>query len=329
MTDVLILGGTGWLSGRIAHGWLEAGADVTCLARGGRAAPDGAALIVADRDAPDAYAEVARREWDHVVDVSSRAAHVAGAVAALGDRAAQWTYVSSMSVYADDMTAGADESAPRHAPARDGQGEDDYAAQKVAAEDAVAALGARALVARPGLIVGDGDPSDRFGYWAAAFLRAADGPVLLPPLDGKTAQVIDVDDLAAFLVTASPGSPVNAIGDARPLGEVLDAVRRAAGHEGATVIADADRLVAQGVEYWMGPHSLPLWLPEEMTGFMTRSNVAYRARGGALRPLADTIARVIDDERARGVDRERRAGLTRAEELPILAAVTEGPAGAR
>jgi nucleoside-diphosphate-sugar epimerase len=263
MTDVLILGGTGWLSTRVARRWLDAGADVTCLARGGRAAPEGARLVSADRDAPDAYAEVAAGDWDHVVDVSSHAGHVSAAVVALGERAAQWTYVSSMSVYADDATVGADESAPRHAPAL--TDDDDYGAQKVAAEDAVSALGARALVVRPGLIVGDGDPSDRFGYWAAAFLRAGDEPVLLPPVEGRTAQVIDVDDLAGFLVAASPGGPVNAIGDVRPLGDVLSAVRDAAGHTGGTVAGDEDWLVARGVEYWAGPRSLPLWLPAGMT----------------------------------------------------------------
>ena len=50
MTDVLILGGTGWLGSRIAERWLDAGASVTCLARGGRDAPYGARLVVADRD---------------------------------------------------------------------------------------------------------------------------------------------------------------------------------------------------------------------------------------------------------------------------------------
>ena len=49
MTDVLVLGGTGWLSGRIAERWADAGASVTCLARGGRAAPYGTALVVGDR----------------------------------------------------------------------------------------------------------------------------------------------------------------------------------------------------------------------------------------------------------------------------------------
>ena len=79
MTDVLILGGTGWLGGRVATAWLDAGASVTCLARGGRDTPYGARLVRADRTAPGAYDEVRTRDWDEVVDVSSRAAHVAAA----------------------------------------------------------------------------------------------------------------------------------------------------------------------------------------------------------------------------------------------------------
>ncbi|WP_164234847.1 NAD-dependent epimerase/dehydratase family protein [Microbacterium hydrocarbonoxydans] len=317
MTKVLILGGTGWLSGRIARHWLEAGADVTCFARGGRPAPERAALVVGDRDDPGAYAALSSRDWDHVVDISSRSDHVAAAVAALGDRAARWTYVSSMSVYSDDASVDADESSPRHPPAVPGDPYE-YGAQKSAAEDAVRALGDRALVVRPGLIVGDGDPSDRFGYWAAAFLRAGEGPVLLPPLDGRSVQVIDVEDLAAYIVRTTLTGAVNAIGDVHPLGDVLARVRAAAGHSGAVLVGEEDRLIERGVQFWAGDRSLPLWLPADMTGFMTRSNALFLRSGGAPRPLTETIARVVDDERERGVDRERRAGLRRDEELALL-----------
>ncbi|MEZ7756048.1 reductase [Microbacterium paraoxydans] len=321
MTDVLILGGTGWLSGRIAAHALGAGASVTCLARGGRPAPPGATLVLADRDDEDAYDVVSRTDWDHVVDVSSRADHVSGAVRALGDRTARWTYISSMSVYRDDETVGTDESAPRHPAAQAGE-DADYARQKVAAEDAVQeSLGDRALLVRPGLIVGDGDPSDRFGYWAAAFLRALDEPVLLPPLDGRTAQVIDVEDVAAFVVSATVTGAVNAIGDVRDLEDVLRTVRASTGHTGPVVVGTEERLVAEGVAYWAGPRSLPLWLPPEMSGFMTRSNARYRRSGGTLRPLDETVERVVADERERGVDRERRAGLTRTEERALLDAL--------
>ena len=318
MTDVLILGGTGWLSDRIARVLLLDGATVMCLARGGRPSPEGASLVLADRDDPGAYDAVSGRDWDHVIDVSSLAAHVEAAVEALGDRAARWTYVSSMSVYSDDATVGADETAPVHPPAVRGD-EYEYGAQKAAAERAVRSLGDRALVVRPGLIVGEGDPSDRFGYWAAAFLRAVDGDVLVPSVEGRSLQVIDVDDLAEFVATTPATGVVNAIGDERPLGTALDAVRRAAAHGGGTREADDEWLVAQGVEYWAGERSLPLWLPTEMTGFMTRSNARYREAGGRLRPLEETIAAVIRDEKDRGLDRERRAGLTREDELQLLA----------
>lgn len=321
MTDVLILGGTGWLSGRIAQILVASGADVTCLARGGRRAPEGAALAVADRDDPNAYAAVSDHPWDAIIDVSSNATHVAAAVRALGDRAAHWTYVSSCSVYSDDATRGADESAPRHPAAQPGA-EYDYGAQKVAAEDAVRSLGDRALIVRPGLIVGRGDPSDRFGYWAAAFCRAVDEPVLQPDADGQPAQVIDVDDLAAYVAGATGSGAVNAVGDVLPLTELLARIRTLVGHTADIVTASEDWLVAQGVEYWMGERSLPLWLPSDMPGFFDRANTRFHATGGRLTPLDETIRRVVEDERARGIHRERRAGLTRADERELLAQLT-------
>lgn len=317
---MLILGGTGWLSGRIAARALEAGVAVTCLSRGERHPPEGTSSVRADRDRADAYDMVSGRSWDHIVDVSSRADHVAAAIDALGDRTGRWTYVSSVSAYADDTTVGADEAAALHAPAGPGDG-DDYGAQKAASEASVRRLGERALILRPGLIVGTGDPSDRFGYWAAAFLRAADGPVLLPPTADRETQVIDVEDLAAFVVGARATGVLNAVGDRHPLADVLALFDAASGQHHETVPADEDALVAAGVSHWMGERSLPLWLPPDMPGFMTRSNERYREAGGMLRPLEDTIAAVTADEQARGVDRPRRAGLTRAEELALIDAL--------
>jgi nucleoside-diphosphate-sugar epimerase len=320
MTKVLILGGSGWLSGGVARRWLAGGADVVCLTRGERALPAGARPVRGDREDPDVYARLPAGDWDHVVDVSSRALHVAQAVDALGDRAARWTYVSSLSVYADDETVGADETAPRHPAARAGEAYD-YGREKVAAEDAVATLGDRALLVRPGLIVGAGDPSDRFGYWAAAFDRAGAAAVLLPPLEGRFAQVIHVDDLAAYIVQARAAGAVNATGDPHPLAEVLQLFRDATGHRGRTIVADERWLRSREVEYWMGERSLPLWLPVDMRGFATRSHARFTADGGHLRPLSDTVDDVRADEAARGVDRPRRSGLARAEEEELLAAL--------
>ncbi|RKS88348.1 nucleoside-diphosphate-sugar epimerase [Microbacterium sp. AG790] len=326
MTDVLILGGTGWLSGRIARRWQDAGAAVTVLARGARDAPRGTRLVRADRGRDDAYAAVADREWDEVVDISSSAAHVRGATAALAERTRHWTYVSSVSAYATDDTAGADEAAPLAAAAQPGDPYD-YRREKAAAEQAVrATLGHRAAVVRPGLIAGPGDPTDRFGYWVARFAAAADEPVLIPDVPGARVQAIDVDDLADFVVEAGRArftGAVNAVGDSLPLEAVLAAARSIAGHTGALVPASAPWLASRGVGYWAGERSLPLWLPEDMPGFATRSNAAYRLLGGRLRPLEEVLRRVLADERERGLDRSRSAGLTRADERELLDALAE------
>ena len=327
MTDVLILGGTGWLGGRVATAWLDAGASVTCLARGARDAPYGGRLVRADRTAPGAYDEVRTRDWDEVVDVSSRAAHVAAAAGALRESARHFTYVSSVSVYARDDEPGADERAALADPAdpADPGADGDYAGQKAAAEDAVRAeFGHRGAIVRPGLIVGPGDPTDRFGYWPARFALAGAEPVLVPDEPDARVQVIDVDDLAAFIVAigrAGFTGAVNAVGASVPLGEVLRLAREASGHTGDLVAASPEALLAHGVGYWAGPRSLPLWLPAEATGFATRSNATYRLLGGALRPLDETIARTLDDERSRGLDRARAAGLIRGEEIELIAAL--------
>lgn len=294
---------------------------MTCLARGDRAAPDGTVLLRGDRDAPGVYDRLAEHRWDEIVDISSRAEHVAQAVEALGDRTEHWTYVSSMSVYSDDASEGLDESGELHAPARPGD-EYEYGAQKVAAEQAVSTLGERAFIVRPGLIVGPGDPSDRFGYWAAAFARAGIGPVLVPELAGRSAQVIDVDDLAEFLSGKPRRGIVNAIGDVHLLADLLSRIRAAAGHTGELLEAGDAWLEAHDVQYWMGERSLPLWLPADMPGFMRRDNSAYRAAGGRLTPPDDTIRAVLDDERARGLDRERRAGLSRDDEEALIHELT-------
>lgn len=323
MTRVLVLGGTGWLSGRIARRWVDDGASVTCLARGGRPAPAGARLIVADRTAPDAYAAAAGEEWDEIVDISSDPAAVGAAVAALGERAAHWSYVSSLSVYADNADPDTEESAALAVPLEPGD-EYDYSRAKSAAERAVSALGDRAAIARPGLIVGPGDPTDRFGYWPSRFALAGAGPVLVPDAEGLAAQVIDVDDLADFVgAVARRGwtGTVNAIGPTMPLAAMLGVARAVAGHTGALRAASPEWLVGQGVAHWAGPRSLPLWLPADMPGFATRRGDAYRAAGGGISPLEETVARVLADERERGLDRARASGLTRAEELDLLAAL--------
>jgi len=335
MSNVLVLGGTSWLGGVVVADAVAAGHDVTCLARGESGeVPAGARLVRADRSSADGYAALpASERWDLVVDVARQPGHVRGAVRALGDRTDNWVFVSSCSVYARHDEHGADEGA-QLLPALEGdEGTmEQYGEAKVACEQAVtAARGEAALIARSGLIVGSGDLSERFGYWPGRFaLAAADGsPVLVPERSDRPVQWVDVADLASWLLTAGLAGvtgTMNAMGPSRPMQEVLAAAAQAAGFDGATVPASDEALLAAGLEEFMGPRSLPLWLCDPAwQAFLDRDTSAAAAAGLACRPLSDTMADALEWERTLGLARTRtRAGLDRDAELAVIASMTDG-----
>ncbi len=323
MKRVLILGGTGWLGREIAAAAVCEGHEVVCLARGVSGdVPDGARLVVADRQMPGAY-DALTGEWDEVCEIVYEPDAVRLAVDALADRAAHWTLISSVSVYASNDEPGADESAQVVEPAD----ETAYADAKVIAERVTAErLGERLLIVRPGLIMGPGDPSDRLGYWPARFSRG--GRVVIPETRDRWVQAIDVRDLAAWVVragTLGATGIVNAVGEAMPLARFFEAVAEVTDFHGECVAVDDEELMKDGVEYWAGPHSLPLWLPLSEAGFMRRSGEAFldcADRVGracaAVRPMEESLRSILANEVSRGVTRPRRAGLTEDEERRVL-----------
>lgn len=323
MRRILILGGTAWLGRELAAQLVDGGDDVTCLARGTAGQPPGGTTFIAvDRADPGAYDAVRTGKWDEVIEISWNVQHVQDALAALAGRATHWTLISSCSVYASNVEPAADESAAL-LESGDDIDEADYATAKVLCEQAsMAALGDRLLTVRAGLIAGPGDGSDRFGYWVSRLALAGHDDVLTPTLEGRHIQVIDVRDLAAWIISAGRTGitgAVNAVGDMHDFDDVIAQARVVAGHGGAVVEVAPGWLVEQGVAYWAGPRSLPLWLPEEMAGFCRRSNAAFHAAGGVLRSMRQTLEDTLDDERERGLGRDRRAGLTRQEEQELLA----------
>jgi 2'-hydroxyisoflavone reductase len=329
--DLLVLGGTSWLGGAVARHAVERGHRVTCLARGESGTPpEGVRWVRADRSAQGAYGDVADGRWDAVVEVSWQPDLVRGALEALAERAGHWVYVSSCSVYADDRTVGQSEDAPTFAPHPDPGPVDAevYGPAKVACEQAgLQAMGPeRVLLARAGLIGGYGDRSDRLGYWPARLARGTPPDRVLVPAREGALQVIDVEDLAAWLVTAAEeriAGAFNAVGDRTTVGAALEACAAATGGEPELVEASDEWLAEQGVAPWMGPESLPLWLPsDEYAGFMTRRNDAARAAGLRLRPLEETVRAALRWERELGLDRDRRAGLTPTRERDLLHRLT-------
>jgi nucleoside-diphosphate-sugar epimerase len=330
MTDrlrILVLGGTSWLGGTVASLAVERGHDVTCLARGeSGSVPDGARHVPADRWSPGAYEAVASTDWDAVFDVSWQPELVRSALTGLSARVRHWLYVSSISVYADHSVPGGDESAEL-LPPWSGSGEargEEYGEAKVSCETACAEIAdpSRLLVARAGLIVGYGDRSDRFGYWPGRFGRASHGEqVLVPPKD-MPVQVIDVVDLAAWLVASAEGQvsgTYDAVGPSHSFGDLAESCAAAARVDPDLVDPGEEWLVSEGVTPWAGPDSIPLWLPLATHGGMVaRSGEAVRAAGLRCRPLHETVDDSLRWEREQGLDRERRAGLSAGREADLL-----------
>jgi hypothetical protein len=135
-------------------------------------------------------------------------------------------------------------------------------------------------------------------------------------------QLLDVRDLARFAVDAAlrgVSGAMNVAGLPTTLADFLSTSADVAGHTGVAKGAGAGWLAERDVEPWMGPRSLPLWLPDEARGMAAMDTARAAAAGLQRRPLVETLADTLLDERARGLDRERKAGLTRDDELALLA----------
>ncbi len=206
------------------------------------------------------------RSFDAAIDTSAYfPADVRRSMYALAGSVGHYTFVSTISVYADASTPGKDESAPVGQiddPDVDAITGDTYGPLKALCEEAAEeAMPGRVANVRPGLIVGPNDPSDRFTYWIRRLARP--GEVLAPDRPDMPVQVIDVRDLAEWIVrlaAAGTTGVFNATGPAPPhrFVAVLDACQAAAGCGAEITWVDEKWLAEHKVGYWI---ELPLWLP--------------------------------------------------------------------
>ncbi len=101
--NVLLIGGSGFVSGTIADLAIRRGANVWTVTRGQRALPDGVTPIIVDRTDRAAFAQAIRQikvDWDLVVDcIGYSADDAAQDLASLHDRARHLVFISTDFVY--------------------------------------------------------------------------------------------------------------------------------------------------------------------------------------------------------------------------------------
>lgn len=321
---ILILGGTGFLGPKTIDAALARGHHVTIFNRGKREkllpltakvehlygnrdpelpadderGPDGK-LLHPDAT-PRGLEQLAGKRWDVVIDNSGYYPRMVGASAQLlAANVGQYIFISSISAYATNPATGGDETTAVATIADPkvetmGASFENYGALKALCEQAVeAALPGRATIVRPGFIVGPGDPTDRFTYWPVRLARG--GEVLVPGAAEDPLQLIDVRDLAEWLVTLAERGTTgtfNAVGPVRPArwGDVVASCVAASKSSAKLEWVPASWLAANG-----GEGVFPIWAPSEgeTAGFHRWSNARATAAGLTFRPVAETIEALL------------------------------------
>jgi nucleoside-diphosphate-sugar epimerase len=291
---LLVLGGTKFLGRAVVDAALAAGHHVTLFNRG---VTNPGLYPDVERIAGDRTGDLSAlqgRRWDAVVDTSGYVPGVVhGTVEVLRD-VGRYCFVSSVSAYADftgPLQEGAataelgdhptDELLPDYA---------NYGALKALCEQVVRdAFGERALVARPGLIVGPYDPTGRFTYWPHRVARG--GEVLAPGPPGRRVQFVDVRDLGEWIVAACSRDLEGTFNLTHPghaWAEVIDACGAETGSNAEVTWVDDGFLLEEGVGEWM---ELPLWIADpDWIGTHLADVSRALAEGLEFRPLRETVA---------------------------------------
>src|SRR5688572_14597839 len=202
---ILIIGGTRFLGRHLVDAALARGHEVTLFNRG-KTNPDlfpQLETILGDRETDMNKLAEAGHIWDAVIDVAGYLPRIVRFSAeVLKESVARYVFISSISVYDNFKQIGIDESYPvgkiQDETVEEITGET-YGPLKALCEKAVQDIyGERALIIRPGLIVGPHDPTDRFTYWPVRVARG--GEVLAPQKPEAAIQIIDVRDLSDFII---------------------------------------------------------------------------------------------------------------------------------
>jgi 2'-hydroxyisoflavone reductase len=313
---LLVIGGTRFLGRAAVEAALARGHELTLFNRGETNTglfPE-AEHLRGDRSGD--LGALRGRSWDAVIDPSGYVPAVVQASAELlADAVQQYVFVSSISVYADycEPRVEGDPLEQLGDQPVDHLLEDyaNYGALKALCEQAVGQVfGDRALLVRPGLIVGPHDPTDRFTYWPRRVERG--GPMLAPSPDELPVQMVDVRDLAAWMVRMVEEGGIGAFNATSPPRAItFGTMLEACGARDVVWVHEAF-LLEHGVEGWS---DLPCWLPStepDHAAFQLVDVSRAVDAGLTFRPLTETARDVPEWTGKAGLSPEREAELLAA-----------------
>ena len=325
---ILIIGGTRFLGRHLVEAALARSHEVTLFNRG-KSNPDlfpQLETILGDREHD--VNKLGGRLWDAVIDVAGYLPRIVRLSAEmLKGSVGRYVFISSISVYDNFKKVGIDESDPvgklQDETIEEINGET-YGPLKALCEQIVKDIyQERALIIRPGLIVGPHDPTDRFTYWPVRVARGGD--VLAPQKPEAAIQVVDVRDLADFilnLIEENASGTYNATGPDYELtiGKLLEVSKQVSGSDSNFQWASVEFLNQNKVEPWS---DMPTWIPDDEEGIgFSRVDVSKAIDAGLrFRPLEETVRDTLEWANTRPADHEWRAGLTAEREAQVLAAL--------
>lgn len=321
--SVLILGGTSFLGPHLVHEFQDSGHQVTLFNRGSQSNTFvHVEELRGDRDG--ALQALQSRNWDVVIDTSGLLPRVVEASSKiLANATKHYIYLSSISVYKDFISQGIDEDYPLlelQDKTTEAVTDETFGALKASSEKIILDyFPNRALIIRPGLIVGPLDNTKRFSYWPLRMLK--EGNMLAPGAPNQSVQFIDVRDLAKWIVKTAEKRLVgiyNATGPETPLSfeKLLHVCQEVTKNNVDITWVDEDFLITHQVQDWI---ELPLWLSYKRNrpGFGTISIHKARNAGLIFRPLSETIIAILEEAKINKAKNEK-IGLDPEKEQMIL-----------
>lgn len=294
---ILILGGTSFLGPYLVEELRQRGHQVSVFNRGNHDLlqyPE-VEKLRGDRDCN--LEALKDRKWDAVIDTSGHLPRIVmGSSEMLMNATNHYTFISTVGVYANFHCSGIDEEYPLAVldhPTEEIT-EKTYGALKVGCEQIIQNyFSDRFLIVRPGLIVGPGDPTDRFSYWPRRIKEGGD--ILAPGEPTQNVQFIDVRDLAKWIIDQVERQTTgiyNVTGEPIPFKTFLAECQKVIQTDATIHWVSEDFLTKHQVQDWV---ELPLWLSSQrnMSGFLNVEIQKAYAAGLTFCPIADTITSIL------------------------------------